>query len=133
MRAVLFKKFDDLPQDGILDRITKNNSPLRPIIYYGVFFEGLVSFHFARETDEDEYHRKGGAALKFFRGLSKHNVWNFESKDFILQGEMLNLAGYTEQATKFYIDAVKSAHDHKLLHEQAIASELAGAHLHDIS
>lgn len=118
MRAFLFQQYDDLPQDGLLDRIFEKNVPLRVIFHYGVFYEGLVSFHFARQTDGNEYHRKGESALKFFRGLYKRNKWNFENKYLTLEAEMMNVSGYHDQASQLYEDAIKSAHDHKFVHEE---------------
>ena len=86
-RAFLFKRYDLVPQFDILDMISRENVSIRPIFYYGVFFEGLVAIHFARQTDADEYHRKVEAALVFMRNWSKHNAWNFGTK-YKLLGEL---------------------------------------------
>ena len=115
-----------MPQNGLLDRITEKNVPLRPIFFCGVFFEGLVSFHFARQTGGEEYRRKGEAALIFMRNWAKHSQWNFEDKYLILEAEKMYLSGCHDDASQLYKDAIRSAHDHKLIHEEAIASELAG-------
>ena len=115
----------------MLDRITENNVALRAIFLYGLFFEGLLSFHFARRTDGDLHQGKGEAALTFFRDLAKVNTWNFENKYIILEAEMMNCYGYHEQALNLYTAAIRSANKHKLIHEEAIASELAGMHAYD--
>lgn len=131
-RSFLFKTYDDMPLDGLLDIISAKNVPLRPIFYCGIFYEGLLSFHFARQTDGDEYHRKGEAAIKFFRSLSRRNGWNFENKYLLLEAEMLRCSGYHSQASQLYEDAIRSANEHRFVHEEAIASELAGMHLHEV-
>lgn len=58
---------------------------------------------------------------------SEHCKLNFENKRLILAAEMATPVhrDYNE-AEILYIKAVKSAKDHKFVHEEAIASELAG-------
>jgi hypothetical protein len=126
MRSFLFKQFNDLPQKGLLDSILEKNMPLRPIIYQGVFFEGLTSFHLARQTKGSEYHRRGEAALTFMKNWSEHNKWNFENKMLLLEAEKMHTLGLFDRAATLYESAIRSAREHKFIHEEAIASELAG-------
>ena len=131
MRAVLFKKYGELPQEGMLDRIFARDVPLRPIFYYGVFFEGLICFHFARQTDGDEFLRKGEAALKLFKALTKCSTWNFENIMLLLEAENMNFSGYDEQASQSYDGAIRSSHEHKFIHLEAVSAESAAAFYYD--
>ncbi|KAL7541595.1 hypothetical protein ACHAXR_011473 [Thalassiosira sp. AJA248-18] len=128
MRSFLFKQYGNMPKDGLLDRILERNVPLRPIFFFGVFFEGLLSFHFARQkNDGHEYQRKGEAAIEFFGNWSKCSKWNFENKRQLLEAEKMHSSGYNhELAESLYEDAIRSSHEHKFIHEEAVASELAG-------
>ncbi|KAL7551904.1 hypothetical protein ACHAWF_015133 [Thalassiosira exigua] len=125
MRSFLFKRFDNLPENGMLDLISEKNVPLRPILYYGVFFEALTTFHLMRQTNRDEYRRKGEAALAFMRKWSKCNKWNFENKYLLLEAEMMYSSRYHEQAAELYEQSMLSANEHKFVHEEAIACEAA--------
>lgn len=80
----MFKNYDDLPNTGVLEVITAKSVPLRPVFFNGIFYEGLVSCYLARQTDGGDHHKKGEAAVIFFRKLSKCNNWNFENKYLIL-------------------------------------------------
>jgi len=126
-RAFLFQQYNQIPQEGLLDRITAKSVPLRPIFYGGVFFEGLVSFRLARQTDGEENRRKGEAALVFMRNWAKCNKWNFENKYLLLEAEMMNFSGYHDQACQLYEDAIRSSNEHKFVHEEAMGSELAAS------
>jgi predicted ATPase len=125
MRSFLFKQYDNLPEGGILNHITGSSVPLRPIFYYGILFEGLISFHLMRQTDREEYQKKGEAALVFMRKWSKCNKWNFECKYLLLEAEMMYSSGYHEQAEQLYRQSILSANEHKFVHIEAIACEAA--------
>ena len=43
---------------------------------------------------------------------------------------MMCVSGYHGQASQLYRDAVRLANEHKFLHEEAVAAELAGVHAH---
>jgi len=131
MRSFLFRKFADIPQYGLLDSITENTVPWRPHFLYGAFYEGLVAFQLARQASRGEYLRKGEAALMLFRDLTVLNNYNFENKHIILEAEFMCVSGYHGQASQLYKDAVRSANEHKFLHEEAIAAELAGVHAYE--
>lgn len=124
MRSFLLNQYNDLPNFGFLESILGEKVPLRPIFYYGVFFEGIVSFHLALQMNGDEYQQKGEAALHFMRNWSKRNKWNFENKRMLLEAMSMYLSGYHEQASKLYDDSVRSSHEHKFTHEEAICAEL---------
>ena len=131
MRSFFFQRFDDLPKHAMLKRILENHVPLRPIFILGIFYEGLVSFHLARNMGGDEYQSRGEAALEYFRNLAEQNKWNFMNKHLLLAAEQLNTSGYHDQATELYERAIRSANEHRFISEEAAACELAGMHSYD--
>jgi tetratricopeptide (TPR) repeat protein len=54
------------------------------------------------------------------------SVWNFEHKFFLIAAEEAYSRGEFENAKILYEKAATSARQHKFLHEEAIALELAG-------
>ncbi len=131
MRSFFFQSFDDLPKDAMLGRILENHAPLRLIFLFGIFYEGLVSFRLARQMGEDKYQSRGEAVLEYFRNLAEQNKWNFRNKYQLLAAEQLNMSGYHDQATELYERAIRSAHEHRFISEEAVACELAGMHSYD--
>lgn len=130
-RSFLFKQYDEMPREGLLDRISEKNVPLRPLFCCGIFFEGLVSFQLARQTDGEEFRRKGEAALTFMKNWSKRIEWNFENKYLLLEAEMKNLSGFYDQASQLYEDSIRSSNEHKFIHEEALGSELAATFFYE--
>ncbi|KAL7538263.1 hypothetical protein ACHAXR_008846 [Thalassiosira sp. AJA248-18] len=55
-----------------------------------------------------------------------NNPWNFENKSILLKAELLYLDGQLESAKDAYMASIKSARDHKFIHEEALAHELYG-------
>ena len=56
MRLLLFRQLnevDDIPV--VLNLALEKQSPLRPILMIGIFYEGLVSFYMARRTMEKKW------------------------------------------------------------------------------
>ncbi|KAL7544957.1 LOW QUALITY PROTEIN: hypothetical protein ACHAWF_008327, partial [Thalassiosira exigua] len=51
--------------------------------------------------------------------------WNFENKYLLLTAEFYHSIGKIDQATEMYQRAIASARDHRFIHEEAIANELA--------
>lgn len=131
-RAFLFKQYNHLPQEGILERITQNNVALRPLFIWGIFFEGLVSFQLARQIGRHEQIRKGETALSFFQTWSSRNEWNFANKALLLEAEFhVCTSRDYEKAEDCYVKSIKSAREHNFTHEEAIASELAAKFFYD--
>ena len=132
VRAYLFRQLDHLSLDtiGISDDIERNKYLLRPLVIYGLFFEGLVSFFLARQTNGSEQRArwigKGENVLTKMKYWSEHSSWNWESKMVLLEAEKMYTVGNFEQASLFYEKAMHSAHEHKFINDEAIASELAG-------
>jgi len=58
---------------------------------------------------------------------SEHSSWNWENKLLLLEAESVHAKGEFDRAGSFYDNAIRSAREHKFVHEEAIASELAGS------
>lgn len=128
VRAFLFRQLDvtALERLGVWDEIREKKHLLRPIYLMGIFFEGLASFQVARQANgqTDERARwiaKGGSILEQMTNWSSHSSWNWENKRLLLEAEKARTLGDFDSAASFYEIAVRSAHDHKFIHEEAIA------------
>jgi len=127
-RAFLFRQFDEVSVNAdISDNIAKYKHQLNPLYLQGVLFEGLASFYLARDRPNErlKWITKGDSALARIRGLSEHSSWNWKNKTLLLEAERM----YTlrdDGAALFYEKAIQSAHEQKFIHEEGIASELAG-------
>ena len=128
IRAYLFRKLDDISPDVVnVSEVIREIGMLRPVLLMGIWFEGLASYEFARETNETEkWMKKGGAVLAKMKHFSEHSLWNFENKMLLLEAEKMRTLRDFDKAESFYERAIQSAHEHKFIHEEAIASELAG-------
>lgn len=127
---ILTRDFTNLPNEGLLVRLTEKQTPMRPILWAGVFFEGLVSFYLARLLDDSDYYQQGEAALAFIsKWRNSCNKCNFENKYMALEAMRLDLKD-PDQAEHFYLKAVKSSKDNRFVHEEGIASELVGDFYH---
>ena len=57
---------------------------------------------------------------------SQHSSWNWENKRLLLEAEKMHALGDFDSAASLYERSIQSAREHKFIHEEAIASELAG-------
>jgi len=128
VRAYLFQKLDDISLDVIhFSEVMCENGLLRPVLLMGIWFEGLASYQFARQTnDTDKWMKKGEAVLAKMKHWSEHSSWNFENKMLLLEAEKMRTTGDFDKTEILYERAIRSAHEHKFIHEEAIASENAG-------
>lgn len=90
------------------------------------FFAGLTSCYTARKTGDDSLIAEVQGVLDRFENLNLHCKWNFENKLFLLKAESHYTKGEADEAAKYYVASISSAKEHKFIHEQAIACELAG-------
>lgn len=60
------------------------------------------------------------------KGWSQHSEWNFRNKVLLIEAEMYNAQKDYEKAAVCYEASVKAAGEHRFIHEEAIANELAG-------
>jgi hypothetical protein len=138
-RAFLFRQMDDESmQINISGAVAENYHQSETIILMGYFFEGLASFLLARRSNcvaDNESSIKltarGLSVLKRMRCWSEHCCWNWEDKVLLLEAEHMYTLGDYDQASSLYDSAIRSAHDHKFIHVEAIACEAAGMFYHE--
>ncbi|EED90319.1 hypothetical protein THAPSDRAFT_263599, partial [Thalassiosira pseudonana CCMP1335] len=127
MRVFLFRhtnEMEDIPD--ILNFALERRALPQPVLLVGIFHEGLVSFHMARQSNDIKWRSKGENSLERMTYWSQFCQWNFLNKALLLEAEKMYFMGDFERASKLYDEAIATSHSHKFIHEEAIASELAG-------
>ena len=135
-RAFFFRQFgdDSLNFMNILDTVEKNKAVLTPTFAFGIFYEGLAWFLRSFETGDPmsrAWIEKGQSVLARIRCWCEHSSWNWENKVLLLKAMEMHTLGNYAAAEPLYTGSIKSAHKHMFIHEEAIASELAGDFLHE--
>jgi len=127
MRSFLFQSFDDdvMEGEGLLSKLLAKRSPVRPLLIIGVFYEGLLAFHLGRIQQQQHLITRGNQVLEFIKRYSDANPFAFENKVLLLEASRMELSD-SKETDLFYQKAIKSARDHKFVHEEALASEMAG-------
>eukprot|EP00584_Thalassiosira_punctigera_P026025 CAMPEP_0172580146 /NCGR_PEP_ID=MMETSP1067-20121228/139611_1 /TAXON_ID=265564 ORGANISM="Thalassiosira punctigera, Strain Tpunct2005C2" /NCGR_SAMPLE_ID=MMETSP1067 /ASSEMBLY_ACC=CAM_ASM_000444 /LENGTH=186 /DNA_ID=CAMNT_0013372883 /DNA_START=496 /DNA_END=1053 /DNA_ORIENTATION=+ len=89
--------------------------------------EGIAYLNLARETEQSTKWKKlGEKAVALMSRLEFMSKWNFESKLQLLQAELHYVEGDLQSAEATYKASILSAHNHKFMHEEALACELYG-------
>ena len=141
-RALLFRKLDDASLNiDVSGAVADSYHQLNPLLLFGIFFEGLASFLLARhsrnklESDNDiesaNMIERGHSVLAKMKCWSEHSLWNWENKMLLLQAESFYTNGDFDRAGPLYDSAIRSAREHKFVHEEAIASDLAGTYYYE--
>jgi len=91
-----------------------------------VFFEGLITFYFMRQTGDERYQARGEIALKKLKNFLIHSDWNVKNKLLLTEAEYHNTIKEFDKAALCYEASIKAAQEHRFIHEEAIAHELAG-------
>ena len=130
-RAFLFRKLDNASLNiDISGEFAESHHQLTPLYLFGYFIEGLTSFLLARESNDNiesaNWIERGQSVLAKMQYWSEHSQWNWENKMLLLKAESMHTKGEFDRAGKLYDDSIRSARDHKFIHEEAISSELAG-------
>ncbi|KAL3804823.1 hypothetical protein HJC23_006595 [Cyclotella cryptica] len=99
---------------------------------YHSFYEGLTAFQLARKSaDETHWIDMGKCAIVSFQKWVDHSKWNFENKLLLLKAELKFLEGLKDDAIEIYQASIKSAKDHRFVHEEGLAFEMLGSlHTH---
>ncbi len=92
---------------------------------YRIFYGGLLSLHFYRESRDQFWMDRAAHAIQKMERWNSESDWNFENKLFLLQAERHYAFGEMDQAAEKYKLAEKSSKTHRFLHEEALACELA--------
>ena len=95
------------------------------------FIDGLIGFYFARKHREDEakWADLGVNTIDALQSWLPSSEWNFSNKLSLLKAEYYFLKGEEGQAMFFYQASIKSAHDHRFIHEEGLAEEKLAAYL----
>lgn len=129
-RAFLFRQLDDASHNiDISGKLAKGWHQLNLFHLMGFFFEGLASFLLARQSSSKksaECIKRGQSVLTKMRCWSGHSQWNWENKVLLLEAESMYTNKEFNKAGPLYDRAIRSAREHNFIHEEAIASELAG-------
>lgn len=129
MKCFLFKISDkEFEGEGLLCKLRRESSILRPLSMIGIFYEGLVSFHLARVQQLHHMRSQGIEVLEFIKMYSEANPATFKNKYLLLEASRMELMG-SKEAGLFYQKSIEAARVNKFLHEEALASEMAGQYL----
>ena len=93
---------------------------------FRTLFEGVAYLNLARQTKLAKWKILGEKAVTRMSQLESMSKWNFENKSKLLQAELYYVEGNLESAEAFYKASIKAAHEHKIIHEEALACELYG-------
>ena len=130
MRAVLFGQLDDISSSDVnlWSDTSELKNALRPLVVVGIFYQGLASFYLARKRVQERtsWIARGDAILSSMKRWAQHSEWNWENKALLLAAEKEHLLGSFGRAEALYERAIRSAREHRFVHEEAMASELAG-------
>lgn len=94
---------------------------------FRVFYEGVAFLSLARDKKQVKWRELGEkAAARMAEYEARLSKWNCENKSRLLQAELHYLNGNLESAETAYKASIKAAHNHKFIHEEAMAYELYG-------
>ena len=134
-RVFMFREFGSgnlLDLVNISESIDDEKSMIRPLFAIGIFYEGLVcfmqSFQVADSSQRATWTKRGQAILARMKCWCEYSTWNWENKVLILEAMKMDILSNRDgdSAGLLYNSAIRSAHEHKFVHEEAIASELMG-------
>ena len=131
VRALLFGKLSNnvLNELKISESIVESKIVLIPVLCMGIFFEGLSCFLYSRgsnDTDKTKLIERGRSTLAKVRSLAEHLSWNWQNKVLLLEAMEIHALGNLDEAGLCYICSIRSAREHKFIHEEAVSSELTG-------
>lgn len=90
------------------------------------FYIGLISFWVARKSsNEQEWNVRGSKSKAALKQWAQSSRWTFENKVYLLEAEESYCNNDFDAAKTFYDKAISSAKEHKFVHEEALACELA--------
>ena len=86
----------------------------------------LCSFEATDQVSKAAWIGRGQSILAKIRSWHEHSSWNWENKVLLLEAMEMHTLGNYDAAEPLYASSIRSAHEHRFIHEVAIASELAG-------
>lgn len=94
VRMVLFQQLDEVSIDmvNISEMIHESSHVLRPLLIFGIFFEGLASYLISRKGrskgGREKWMKNGDLVLAQMKLWSEHSKWNWENKANLLEAEV---------------------------------------------
>lgn len=128
--AFWFMKYDEAAEwaTKYIDLRGPSEVFLRLSDVYISLYEGLTAFQLAKRCESQEERNSWieivQRSIDFFEGLLKLSVWNWDNKHLLLQASMRFLSGDIQSATVHYQAAIKSANEHRFVHEEGLGYEL---------
>ena len=112
------EKYESYTQSSKLRRVT---DIIQTLVW------GLSSLILSRKKKQPELMAKGEDILMRMKGWAKlGSEWNAANKAYLLEAECHFAKGDLVQAKTAYKNSIQSAHEHKFIHEEALAYELYG-------
>ena len=146
-RSILFQQFSSnlLDDTNISGTIAEMKLQLRPVLCMGIFLEGLACFMLSHmcpvkkatiargavSETKTKLIERGRSVLTRIRSLTEHSSWNWENKVLLLEAMEMHIMGNLDAAGPLYFSSIRSAREHKFIHEEAVASELAGEYMYE--
>ena len=138
-RSFLFRQLNSniLDEMKIYESIVSTKMALRSSLCVGIFYEGLSCYLVSRLSatidpiEKMKLIERGRSTLAKVRSLAEHSSWNWENKVLLLEAMEMHTLGNLDAAEPLYTSSIRSAQEHKFIHEEAIASELAGEYLYE--
>ena len=121
--------FRDMDKAQQISTLIRENMDLEILVFNMIiiqFYVGLTACYYARQSQEEDHISEAQKICDKLKWLVTHSQWNWENKYLLLQAECHYAQGEISKATDSYEASIKSAEEHKFIHEQAIACELAG-------
>lgn len=125
--SFMFRRFNEVKQlADAYDAVAA--LPFRTVLIsqsFHTFYFCLINFWLARKTGAAIWYDRGKEAIEKMKSYSSCSTWNFSNKLLLLQAEEnFNLRKF-ESAMCYYDEAISAAENHKFVHEEALACELA--------
>ena len=126
--AFMFRRYDEVMQlaDAYYAIASLPFSAITISHCNHAFYGGLINYWLARKTGDSAWSQRGDEVVQKISSYANSSSWNFSNKLHLLQAEQSFHKNEFESATRHYDSAISYAEDYKFLHEEALASELAG-------
>ncbi|KAL7498737.1 hypothetical protein ACHAWT_006712, partial [Skeletonema menzelii] len=126
--SFIFRSYDDSKHytEKYLGCIVNTWANLLYAHAFHAFYIGLISFWLARKSGEgQQWHERGRRSKLALKKWAESSQWTFENKWYLLEAEEAYCNKDFDAAKLFYEKAISSAKQHKFVHEEALACELA--------
>eukprot|EP00986_Skeletonema_menzelii_P004129 scaffold1372_cov144-Skeletonema_menzelii.AAC.1 len=126
--SFIFRSYNDTKHytEKYMDSIVNTWANLFYAHAFHAYYVGLISFWLARKSREGKQWRERGRRSKLaLKKWAESSMWTFENRWYLLEAEEAYCNDDFDAAKLFYEKAISSAKEHKFVHEEALACELA--------